>query len=131
MRKAFWGLVAAVVLSACDPQPVSLQLKLYGQGAGFTGQYTVDDGEDVTNFTASETTSGVYLYSTSLEAAEGVIVDVFPEGDEDGDTDMTDLTCRIFDEAGTVVYESSLSISSVLMKTFVFNISDMETTTTE
>ena len=122
---AFLLCLALGAVTACTTDPVSLKIKLYGQGANFTGRYALDDNEEEVDFSGSETTSGVYLYSTSVEAADRVIIDVFPEADDDGETDMTDLTCRIYDADGNTVYENSIAISSTLMKTFEFDVEDM------
>lgn len=123
-------LLGTLVFPSCTEDPVSLTVKIYGQGAGYTGTYTIDNSEDDISFKGSETTSNVFLYTTTVEIADQIVIDIFPEPDEDDtdETDMTDLTCRIFNDSGSIVYETSYSISSALMKTFVYDLDDTVST---
>jgi hypothetical protein len=120
--------VVCLVLASCESSSTKIHFKLYGQGASFSGEYTVDDGDESSDFTAEESTTDVFVYrSDTVEVSSSVAIDVFPEAtadtdDDDDETDMTSLTCKVFDSNGTLLYEDTYSITSTHMKTFTFNL---------
>ena len=121
------GALAASL--ACTETATDLQLEIIAQGAGFSGQYTVDDDE-ATDFEVSASTSDIYRFTESVSIVDSLVIDVFPsptaDGDDDSDaTDMTGLTCRIKDVNGDTAYEESYTISTTMMKTFEFSVDDL------
>jgi hypothetical protein len=117
-----------LALAACESSPTEIRFKLYGQGACFAGVYAIDDGDEIA-FTGAESTTDVYLYSETVDIEDSVVIDVFPEStddtDDDGDeTEMTSLTCKVFDSEGELLYDETYSITSTHMKTFTFNLDD-------
>jgi hypothetical protein len=117
---------AVLMLAACESSPTEIKFKLYGQGAGFSGEYSIDGGDEV-SFASTESSTDVYLYSETVKIKDSVIIDVFPDAtddatDDDDETDMTSITCKVSDSNGTLLYEDTYSITSTHMKTFTFNL---------
>ena len=118
------------LLSACDfSDTTNVTIALYGQGGNFSGEYTLDDDSVSTGFSGDESSSDIFKYHKDITIENKVTVDVYPQTDDGADDpDLTDLTFRVFSEDGNIVYESSYAISSSLMKTFIYRVSDTQTT---
>lgn len=122
-------ILSMALLSGCAEITEELEVKIYGQGAGFTGTYTVDGASEESSFVCNGTTSDVYRYVETVTVTEKLEINIFPlatdDDDEDKDeTDMTQLTCKIYDSASDLVFEESYSINSTAMKSFVYEIGD-------
>jgi len=136
MRRAALSAAVCLALASCETAPTEIHFKLYSQGAGFSGEYNIDDSEDAFDFTSEESTSDVFVYrSSTMEIEDAITIDVFPtsagDADDEDETDMSSLTCKIFDEDGETLYAETYTISSTHMKTFSFDLDDAEDTDAE
>ena len=124
-----FSLVLFAAKPGCEIEPENVTIIVYGQGANFTGEYMLDGGSEASYFQGAESSSAVFKYSSMVGIEQSILVNIFPEPSDDADddnneTDMTDVTLRVLDEDGDIVYESSYTVSSTLMKTFEFDLDE-------
>ena len=127
--KSVFFVLGMTFLLACTEVSEDLEVKIYGQGAGYSGTYAVDDASEEYPFECTASTSDIYQHTETVTVTEQVVINIFPEAsadedDADDETDMTALTCRITNDAGEIVFEESYSISSTGMKSFVYKLGD-------
>ena len=122
-----WSVFA--MASTCEYEPEEVTFVVYGQGGNFSGEYILDNQAEAYYFQGEETSSGIFKYSQLVAIEESILVNIFPEPTDDADddndeSDMSDVTFRVLDEDGDIVYETSYAIYSTLMKTFEFDLDE-------